>query len=134
MGSIRIGRFDDFKGLNTLLIEADEEGLESLIELIRQVERSGQSSRLDQCPGAILYGSVSVIAERSPDDIGVVAPNGRDFVWRRSPLAWTEVVEKLQAMQNAGPCHQYVGGPTDHLQVMIAKGEYGDAWWKRHAG
>jgi hypothetical protein len=133
MGSIRIGRFDDFKGSNTLLIEADEEGLESLIEIIRQVA-SGQSSRLDQCPGVISYGSLRVGAETSSEDIGVVASNGREFIWRLSPASWAEAVEKLQAMQGAGPCHQYLSGPTDHLHVMVAKGEYGDAWWKSHAG
>ena len=133
MGSIRIGRFNDFKGSDTLLIEVDEEGLDSLIELIRHVERSGQSARLDQCPGAISYGSVRVLAESSPEDVGVVASNGREFIWRRSPAAWAEVVKKLQAMHDVGACHQYVGEPADRLQVIVAKGEYGDAWWKSHA-
>jgi len=100
MASIRIGRFDDFKGSNTLLIEADEEGLAALIAVIRNVELSGQSLRLDKCLGVTSYGTLSIIAESSPDDIGMVAPNDQDLVWRRSPLAWTEVVEKLQAMQH----------------------------------
>lgn len=134
MGSIRIGRFDNFKGSNTVLIEADEEGLDSLIELIRCVERFGQSSRLDQCSGATVYGSLTVVAERSTDDIGLMASNDVDFIWRRSRAAWIDVIAKLQAMQDAGPCHQYVSGPTDHIQVMVAKGEYGDSWWRHHAG
>lgn len=132
MGSIRIGRFDNFKWRDTLLIEVDDEGLESIIALCQYVEHGGQL-RLEDCADAVSYGAIGVAAECSSQDVGLVASNDREFIWRRSPAGWADVVEKLRAMRNSEPCHQYLDAPTDCLQVMVAKGEYGDAWWRSHA-
>jgi hypothetical protein len=134
MAWIRIGRFDDFKGSNTLFIESDEAGLQSLIDVIEAVGLSGKPSTLEQCPGVVAHGGIRVAVERSLKDIGLVAAGNRLFVWRRSTEAWADVVQKLRAMQHAGPCHQYFDGPADDLQVMTAIGEYGDGWWNSHAG
>jgi hypothetical protein len=133
MAPIRIGHFDDFKGSNTLLIECDDEGLRSLIDLIRDVATSGEPSMLERRPDVVAHGAVRVSLERSVDDVGLVAADGRSFAWRRSSEGWTDIAAKLQAMQGTGPCHQYLDGPTDTLQVTAAIGEYGEAWWNNHA-
>jgi hypothetical protein len=134
MAWIRVGRFDDFKGSNTLFIESDEDGLQSLIDVIRDVGLFGEPSHLEQCPDVIAHGAISVAVERSPEDVGLIAAGNRDFVWRRSSEAWADIVQKLTVMQRAGACHQYLDGPADELQVIAAIGEYGEAWWKGHAG
>lgn len=134
MAWIRIGRFDDFKGSNTLLIECDEQGLQSLIDVIRHVGETGEPSILNQHPGVVAHGGISVVVERSPKDVALITARARDFVWRRSSEAWEDVVGKLRAMQHSGPCHQYLDGSADDLQVMAAIGEYGEDWWSTHAG
>ena len=91
MPLIRIGHFDDFKGSNTLFIECDDEGLRSLIDLIRDVAASGEPSILERHPDVIAYGAVGVSLERSIKDVGLVAVNDRSFVWRRSSEAWERV-------------------------------------------
>ncbi len=45
---IRISRFDDFKGAETLLIEADRAGFRVLINAIEQLQDSVAPMRLDQ--------------------------------------------------------------------------------------
>ena|SRR5437899_2936164 len=135
MGWIRIGRFDDFKGSNTLLIDADFASLHRLTEQITNVARSEETFRLDQDPDVVVLGAMSVVVESSPEDVGLISTNDRDFVWRRSPAAWAEVADKLRRMQRSGhPCHQYLDGPADRLQVLATFGEYGEEWWNRHAG
>jgi len=135
MGWIRIGRFDDFRGSNTFLIDADLAGLRRLTELITNVARSGESIRLDQDLDVALLGAMSVVIESSSEDGGLISTNDRDFVWRRSPAAWAEVADKLRSRQRSGhPCHQYLDGRADQLQVLATFGEYGEEWWKRHAG
>lgn len=134
MAWIRIGRFDDFKGSNTLLIESDEEGLQPLIDVIRGVEFSGEPASLGRSSSVIAHDKIGVVLERSLKDIGLVSIAARDLVWRRSSEGWSDVIEKLKAMQQSGPCYQYLSGPSDDLQVMVAAGEYGEAWWNSDAG
>jgi hypothetical protein len=133
MAWIRIGHFEDFKGSDTLLIECDEQGLQSLIDVILHVGEAGGRSILEEHPVVRAYGGISVVIERSQEYVGLIAVGARHFVWRRSSEAWEDVVDKLRAMQHAGPCHQYLDGPSDNLQVMAAIGEYGGDWWEIHA-
>ena len=103
-----------------------------MIDLIRDVATSGEPSILERRLDVIAHGAVGVSLERSLDDVGLVAGSDRNFIWRRSSQAWANIVAKLQAMQGAGPTHQYLDGPADTLQVMAAIGEYGEAWWNSH--
>ena len=132
MPFIRIGHFDDFKGSKTLPIECDDEGLRTLIELIRDVATSGEPSILERHPDVIACGAVGISLERSVDDVGLIAGSDRNFVWRRSSQAWATIVAKLLAMQGVGPAHQYLDGSADILQVIVAIGEYGEPWWSSH--
>ena len=133
MGIIRVGYFDDFKGAPTLLIEVDDEGVGALISLLTPLERSDVSVALGQCPGLLLYGGLSVVADSAGESDAVVALNDRHFVWRHSRAAWAEVIESLRAMRGAGPCHQFAGS-LGAVDVVVAQGEYGESWWQTHAG
>jgi hypothetical protein len=131
---IQVGRFDDFKGSDTLLIDCDQNGLQSLIDVLKDVGTRGEASTLGQCVGAVVHGGISVAVERSRKDVGLVAAQSRDFLWQRSSEAWLEVVEKLEAMQRSGPGHQYLSNaPADVLQIIVSVDEYGEDWWSTHA-
>jgi len=130
MRSIRVGFFEDFKGADTLLIDVDAEGLRGLIAWLRDVMSSDRRVLLSACPGATLQSTLRVDVFRSPDDIGLVRAAEGTLVWQRSEDGWTDVVEKLTAMET-GAGHQYLDGPRDDMQVMASIGEYGDDWWRR---
>ena len=131
MGSIRVGFFDDFKGADTLLIDVDVEGLHALIAWLRDVIWSGRKVVLSDCSGVTFQSGLRVEVVSSPEDTGLVRTGEMAFVWQRSEDGWTDVVEKLAAM-DTGACHQYLDGPRDDRQVMASIGEYGDAWWRLH--
>jgi len=130
MRSIRVGFFEDFKGADTLLIDVDAEGLRGLIAWLRNVMSSDRRVLLSACPGVTLQSTLRVDVFRSPDDIGLVRAAEWVFVWQRSEDGWTDVVEKLAAMET-GAGHQYLDGPRDDVQVMASIGEHGDEWWRR---
>jgi hypothetical protein len=133
MRSIRVGFFEDFKGADTLLIDIDRDGLLGLIAWLREVISSGRKAALSDCPGVTLQSTLRVDVFRSPDDIGLVRVAQGALVWQRSEDGWTDVVEKLAAME-LGACHQYLDGPRDDVQVVASIGEYGDNWWRRQGG
>ena len=129
---IQVGRFDDFGGSDTLLFECDPDGLQALINVVRGVEVHGEPSPLVPGSGIVVHGGITVTFEQSREDVGLVAIEDRDYIWRLSSEGWAEVVEKLAVMQRAHDGHQYFEG-ADDLTIMVAIGEYGDEWWARHA-
>ena len=131
MGLIRVGFFEDFKGADTLLIDVNAEGLRGLITWVREVMPSSRQIPLNDCPGVTLQPGTHVQASCVRDDAGLLRTGERAFAWRRSEDGWTDVVDKLAAMQTGG-CHQYLDGPRDDVQVIASIGEYGDEWWCRH--
>jgi hypothetical protein len=134
MAWIRIGRFDDFKGAETLLIEADSTGMDTLIGVIHRLRRSGTPMRLDQQSGAQVHGDLAIVVEVVPRDEGISASGPNQLHWRRTSEGWADIVGKLRALREAeDPGHHYLDGPADSLQVMAAIGEYGEAWWDRNA-
>jgi hypothetical protein len=132
MAFIRVGYVEDFKGADTLLIDIDQEGLNALIAWLQEATSSGQETTINDCPGAVVQPGLHVRLLRATDDIGLVRTAGTGFVWRRSSEGWTEVVDKLAAMEG-GACHQYLDGPRHDQQVRASIGEYGDRWWRHHA-
>jgi len=131
MASIRIGFFEDFKGADTLLLDVDREGLDALIAWLQTATCSGRNTTISHCPGAAVQSGLQIDLSRAPNDVGIVRTTGTEFVWQRSEEGWTEVIDKLAAMES-GACHQYLEGPSDGVQVMASIGEYGDSWWRRH--
>jgi len=105
MGSIRVGFFEDFKGADTVLIDVDGEGLRGLVAWLRDVMSSDRKAVLSACPGVTLKSTLRVDVFKSPEDIGLVRAAERVFVWQRSEDGWTDVVEKLAAMET-GAGHQ----------------------------
>jgi hypothetical protein len=134
MSKIRIGRFDEFRGRRALLIDADSAGLQLLIDLIRQVQRSGSVRAVEWQADVTTPGDFRFCIETVAEDRGLVT-DGDGIRWSRSSEGWSDVVDKLRAMREAGEfCHQYLDGPADDVQVVASTGEYDDGWWRDHAG
>lgn len=131
MGSIRVGLFDDFKGANTLLIAVDREGLQHLIEWLREAISSERHADFGDCPGIRVQSRLLIRVIRGSKDIGLSRVAETEFVWQRSDEGWLEVIEKLENM-DAGDGHQYLDGPRDDVRAMASIGEYGDERWQRH--
>jgi hypothetical protein len=135
MALIRIGRFDNFGGADTLLIEGDQAGFKSLIRAIHELQGSSQPVRLTDHPDVIIYGGFSCVLEVASEDRGLVVLSTESLSWRRSLDGWTDIVVKLLLLEGAvSPGHHYLDGPTDDLQVIASVGEYGQSWWNSHAG
>lgn len=128
MAWIRIGRFGDFKGADTLLIEADRAGFRLLIEEIQQLQDSVLPRRLGQHGDVKIRGNLTLLIEQVLNDRGLVGRDASHLTWQRSADGWSDIVAKLRVLESAGqPGHHYLNGPADELQVMAAIGEYGRA-------
>jgi len=115
------------------LLDVDRDGLQSLIAWLRVIMSSGRNTTIGDCPAAVVQSGLHVEVLGAADDAGLVRISGGHLAWRRSGEGWSEIIDKLTAME-AGACHQYLDGPRDDLQVMASIGEYGDAWWRRYDG
>ena len=135
MAVIRIGRIDNFKGADTVLIEADAEGVKVLAAFFRTLSTGVQSrAEVHNWPSARSYGAITLLAERFPDDAGLIERRRGEVVWRRSAPAWAQIAEQVLALEGASSGHQYLEGPADNLQVIAAIGEYGEPWWANPPG
>ena len=133
MSPIQVGRFDQFKGANTLLIEVDTGGLATLVRSFRALaERAQRRVEFHQLPGVISYGDIILIGEVTADDVGLRELRPGYLIWRRSSDGWTDLTDKLAALEGVSSGHQYLDGPTDNIQAIAAIGEYGDQWWIEH--
>jgi len=135
MGVIRIGRFDGWGGEDTLLIEGDRVGFKSLIAAIERLQGARPLVVLHEWPEVVVHGGVKCTLELVSEDRGLVVRDNAAFAWRRSAAGWLDIVEKLRVLQESShPGHHYLDGPNDDLQVIATVGEYGEAWWRTHAG
>ena len=133
MASIQVGRFDQLKGADTLLIEVDTGGLTALVASFRALG-DGEQQRVEfhKLPGAISHCGIVLLGEVSLNDIGLREPRPGQLLWRRSSDGWTDLADKLAALEGVSSGHQYLDGPPDGIQVIAAIGEYGESWWSEH--
>jgi hypothetical protein len=135
MAPIQVGRFDQFKGADTLLIEVDIGGLATLVASFRALaERAQRQVEFHQLPGGISHGGTILIGEVSADDVGLCELRPAQLTWRRSSDGWADLASKLATLEGVSSGHQYLDGPSDGIQVIAAIGEYGDQWWIKHGG
>jgi hypothetical protein len=96
-------------------------------------ERSGKWS-FTSCPVWTSHGGAILIGEVSADDVGLRELRPSQQIWRRSSDGWTELADKLAALAGVSSGHQYLDGPADNIQVIVAIGEYGERVWSEHGG
>ncbi len=134
MTSVRIGYFEDFKSSDTLLLEADAEGLRALAETFRSLA-AGTLDRLalHELPFVQVHHGVQLIATRSNHDRGTRRSDaGNAFLWERDADGWQDAAEKLDVLTQCDGGHHYLDADDDQVVVEISRGEYGDDWWHTH--
>jgi hypothetical protein len=133
MAPIQLGRFDQFKGANTLLIEVDTDGLATFLASFRALAEGAQRRvEFHQLPGVTSHGRTILIGELLADDVGLRELQPGQLSWCRSSDGWADLADKLAALAGVSSGHQYLDGPADGIQAIVAIGEYGDHWWKDH--
>jgi hypothetical protein len=131
--TLRIGYFEDFKS-NTLLLEADADGLRALAELFRSLAAGTLDNlALHTLPFVELHHGVLLTATRSALDLVTRrAHPGRSFLWEGTADGWLDAAEKLDVLTQCEEGHHYLAGDEDQIVVQVSKGEYGDDWWRRY--
>jgi hypothetical protein len=132
--SVRIGYFQDFKSSDTLLLEADADGLRALAETFRSLA-AGTLNRLalHGLPFVEVHHGVQLTATRSNRDRGTRhTDGGTAFLWERDATGWEDAAEKLDVLTQCEAGHHYLDADGDQVVVEVSKGEYGDDWWHTH--
>ena len=134
MTSVRIGYFEDFKSSNTLLLEADAEGLRGLAEAFRSLAAGTLDGlAFHDLPFVEVHHRVQLTATRSTHDRGTRRADAENvFLWERDAGGWQGAAEKLDGLTQFGKGHHYLDADEDQVVVQVSKGEYGDDWWHKH--
>ena len=135
MNRVRLGYFDDFKSRDTLLMEADAEGLHGLAALFRSLAAGTLDAlALHDLPFVEVHHGVQLTATWSSHDRGTRRCNtGNAFLWERTQLGWEDAADKLEVLtQGEHACHHYLDAEEDEVVVEVSKSEYGDEWWLEH--
>jgi hypothetical protein len=110
VATARLGYFEDFKSSDTLLIEADSEGLRKLAELLRLLERgSAKIVTIHTQPFVERHHGIALTAFLGRRDL--VARTGdesRQFRWERTASSWGEAADKVWALAERDGGHQYL--------------------------
>lgn len=127
---IHIGFFPQFKGLDTVLIDADAEGLSAFRAALRRL-RAGATINITAEPDVINHGGIVVVAESSPLKGLVTERMPGHFKWIGTAEDWEDADAKVAALRNRRG-HQYLteGGI---VQIVVSAGEYGSEWWERQS-
>ena len=134
MTSVRIGYFEDFKSNNTLLLEADAEGLRALAETLRSLATGILDClAIHDLPFVEVHHKVQLTATLSTHDRGTRRVGaGNIFFWERTSDGWQDVAEKLDVLTQCEAGHHYLDADEDQVVVQVSRGEYGDDWWHTH--
>jgi hypothetical protein len=125
---------EDFKASNTLLLEADAEGLRTLAEKFRSLAGGTiDGLALHDLPFVEIHHRVQLIATRSAQDRGTRRVDvGNAFLWERTADGWEDAAEKLDVLTQYAEGHHYLDADEDQVVVQVSRGEYGDDWWRTH--
>lgn len=131
---VRIGYFEDFKSSNTLLLEADVEGLRALAKMFRSLAGGTLDNlALHKCPFVEVHRGVQLTATRAVRDLGARRVNaGNAFQWERTADGWKDAAEKIEVLAQYGEGHHYFDADEDEVVVQVSRDEYGDDWWRKH--
>jgi hypothetical protein len=134
LATARLGYFEDFKSSDTLLIEADSEGLRKLAELLRSLARgSAKVVTIHTQPFVESHHGVTLTASLGRRDF--VARTGdasKEFRWERTASSWGEAADKVWALAERDAGHQYLDLDEDEVVIEVCTGEHGDAGWLAH--
>lgn len=134
MTSVRIGYFEDFKSSNTLLLEADADGLRALAETFRLLAAGTLTAvAFHELLFMEVHHGVDLVATRSTHDRGIRRADAENvFLWERTAEGWRDSAEKVDVLTQCAQGHHYLDADNDQVVVQLSRGEYGDGWWRTH--
>lgn len=123
MSQLWLGRFSNFKGADTVLLDCSAEGIAQLVSCLRSM--TGTPRAIHAISNVMPGRQTKLFASAAP------IPNENTLVIDEEALA--DIAGKLLGLAKAGSGHQYfdIVGPSTTLLVSI--GEYGEEWWRAHA-
>ncbi len=135
MTRVRLGFFEDFKSSDTLLLEADCEGLQALAVVFRSLAAgTHEVLALHELSLFEVHHGVQLTARRTSRDHGTRRLNaGTAFLWERTSDGWVDAAEKLEVLTRYEGAHHTLDAEDDEVVVQVSKGEYGDGWWLTHS-
>lgn len=132
---IRVGYFENFNSVNTILVSGDEAGLQRLANILRSLEdMNAKPVELHRLPFAEVFGGVELTAYPVDRELGVCRlGSALCFQWHHSVVGWLESAGKIEVVAKGNAGHCYLGAnPAGDAVVMASKDEYDEAWWERH--
>jgi hypothetical protein len=127
----RLGFFEDFKSSETILIEADDDGLRRMIAACRALESGAEQVAIHELPFVHNDRDLRLFAARGTRDrITRLSPN--EFRWESSAPGWLEAAEKLDRLTESACGHQFFETASDRIVIQVSKNEYGAKWWDEH--
>ena len=136
---LRLGYFPEFENAETILFGGDRGGLERLAALLAPLTTpEAPAVELHRHAQVSVWKPVHLTAMCDAEDRGVRREHDVDgvsaFVWQRSAVGWTSILEMLAGMSGApAEGHQYLDTPhAEDAAVVMVSTEYSEAWWESH--
>jgi hypothetical protein len=119
---IRLGKFDDFKSGDKVLLSGRGEDIHALSGLLAEFVASGDDS--------IAIHTKALVSPRHPVRLFAVASSGvlvDGHAWLCTAESLPEISGKLGAL---GTGHHYFGLLRTNVELLVSVGEYDLAWWQ----
>lgn len=131
---IRIGFFENFKGADSVLIEADIYGLLELEDVLLNLAENKKECNTQDLK--LLGSKHGLNIQMTPGNKNDgLKKSGDTYIWTLTPEKWNDLREMTTVLikNNAGG-HQYLDldtSPFDDLQVVLSFDEYGIDFWDK---
>jgi len=119
---LQVGLFRDFKfkGINSLLLWGDTEGLAHLQSAIATLSRlSGSSFQISGSDAKL-----SIVITDASDQFSELSKSEHGWEWVCSRATLDEVAVLIEGLENSSDGHQYIDVKGLAEEVIISKNEY----------
>lgn len=132
---IRIGFFEKFKGEDSVLIEADINGLleiETVLLNLTEYKKEFNTKDLELLDNKHCL-KIQMTSGNQNDGL---RKSGDNYKWTLTPEKWNDLREMTTVLiKNSTGGHQYLDSdtsPFDDLQVVLSFDEYGIDFWEKY--
>jgi hypothetical protein len=127
---MRLGYFKEFKGSNMVLLSCNSVEVGSLrASISRSMSHGFPLAMHDLAKVSHRHPVRLFLSDRAATVDAVVG----DFVWRLTDNEYSDLDDKLAALEGAIAGHQYFSLPGTSAELVVSVGEYPDQWWLRDA-
>lgn len=125
---IRVGFFRNFKGSDSVLIDADHKSMAALQRLFSRLASGSSPLDITAESDVIRYRNIALLAELSETNGRVRETTTGLLKWSGTSAYWTDAEAKIVALCGVKAGHQYLV-EEGAVQVVVSLGEYGADWW-----